>query len=298
MRLLSTIATVLVAAPALAQYPPGQQGSANMHVLSHVLEGSNFRTGDVDIEQELSRPYAYVSTRKDVAGFDIISLKDPKKAFILYQWRIENPELHLGGGGMDTEYFKLNGRYYYINALQFFQGGPDVNMGAVVLDVTGLPDTTTIKEVRRFQVPDAPGGFHNIFTYKHSDGRVIAVHHRHRGVRQRVRHGQVHRAATRTRARRVRAGACRAQQRVRRRTRLPRFLRGVRSGHPAGQVLRRRGSGGYYVFDVTRPEAPKLLTSITGVAGVDGAHTFTPTPTAATRSPRRSTSTPRSGSSI
>src|SRR5262245_4419167 len=167
-------ATLFAAGSALrAQHLPGRQGSSNMHIMSHVLEGSNYRTGDVDIEQELSRPYAYVSTRKDVAGVDIISLKDPKKAFILYSWRIENPELHLGGGGMDTEYFKLNGRYYNITAMQFFQGGPDVNLAAVVLDVTGLPDTTKIKEVRRFQVPDAPGGFHNVFPYKHSDGRAI-----------------------------------------------------------------------------------------------------------------------------
>src|SRR5687768_16548488 len=115
-----------------------------MHVLSHVPQGSNWRTGDVDIEQELSRPYAYVSTRKDYAGFDIISLKDPRKAFILCQWRIENVDLHLGGGGMDIEYFKVGGRYYVVTAIQFGQGGPNVNLGAIVFDVTGLPDTPKV----------------------------------------------------------------------------------------------------------------------------------------------------------
>src|SRR6185503_1844916 len=39
------------------------------------------------------------------------------------------------------------------------------------------------------------------------------------------------------------------------------------------------GTGGYYVFDVTRPEEPKLITSITGVAGISNGHTFTPDPT-------------------
>jgi hypothetical protein len=38
------------------------------------------------------------------------------------------------------------------------------------------------------------------------------------------------------------------------------------------------GAGGYYVYDVTNTSAPKLLVSITGVAGVTGGHTFTPTP--------------------
>jgi hypothetical protein len=38
------------------------------------------------------------------------------------------------------------------------------------------------------------------------------------------------------------------------------------------------GTGGYYLFDITNPAQPKLLTSITGVAGVSNGHTFTPTP--------------------
>jgi hypothetical protein len=38
------------------------------------------------------------------------------------------------------------------------------------------------------------------------------------------------------------------------------------------------GRGGYYVHDVTDPTTPKLLTSITGSAGIEFGHTFTPTP--------------------
>src|SRR4030095_13846551 len=38
------------------------------------------------------------------------------------------------------------------------------------------------------------------------------------------------------------------------------------------------GVGGFYVFDVSRAEGPKLLTSVTGAAGVRSGHTFTPTP--------------------
>ena len=38
------------------------------------------------------------------------------------------------------------------------------------------------------------------------------------------------------------------------------------------------GGGGYYVYDVTKPEEPKLITSIVGPAGIAWGHTFTPTP--------------------
>src|ERR1044071_10408536 len=39
------------------------------------------------------------------------------------------------------------------------------------------------------------------------------------------------------------------------------------------------GSGGYHLYDLTAPANPKLLTTITGVAGISNGHTFTPDPT-------------------
>jgi hypothetical protein len=39
------------------------------------------------------------------------------------------------------------------------------------------------------------------------------------------------------------------------------------------------GAGGYYVLDVTNLSEPKLLASVTGVAGMSRGHTFTPDPT-------------------
>ena len=39
------------------------------------------------------------------------------------------------------------------------------------------------------------------------------------------------------------------------------------------------GSGGYYLYDITRPESPKMITSVTGIAGMTWGHTFTPDPT-------------------
>jgi len=131
------------------------------------------RTADIELEQELARPFAYVPMLGTPPAVHFISLKDPQKAKVVKTWWMENPELHRGLGGLSPTYLKTHGRYYVVTAIQFQQGGPDVNLAAVVTDVTSLPDTTKVKEVRRFQVPDAPGGFHDVFPYKHSDGRVI-----------------------------------------------------------------------------------------------------------------------------
>ena len=156
---LTLVLGISLATPALAQFPPsaefepGMQGSRNVKIRSHIPLGRAFSTADIEIEQELARPYSYVS-RMLVHGTDIIDLRDPSKAKVLYSWRIENAELHQGNGGMDNKYFKLRGRYYDVQSFQFGQSGPDADVGAVVLDVTSLPDTSGIRGSR----PD-PGAF-------------------------------------------------------------------------------------------------------------------------------------------
>ena len=46
---------------------------------------------------------------------------------------------------MSGKYFKVNGRYYYSQGCQFPRTGPDHEVGAIVVDVTGLPDISTIE---------------------------------------------------------------------------------------------------------------------------------------------------------
>src|SRR6185503_317320 len=151
-------------------------GSANVRVLSHIPMGGLEKVADLDIEQELSRPYVYVSQLRELAGFQVVSLKDMSNIRTIYRWRIENIELHrgnLGWGGKIGRYFKLKGRYYYAQSFEFGAGSADQDLGAIVFDVTGLPDTSTVKERARIRAPDALGGFHNLVAYKHSDGRVL-----------------------------------------------------------------------------------------------------------------------------
>ena len=265
-------------ATAAAQYPPGQQGSSNVQVLSHRPLDRIFTVGDIELEQELSRPFAYVGRTEGAvprSGFNIVSVADPNNAKLLYYWQIEDPELHASGGGggcLDNKYFKLRDRYYDIQACQFRQGRPDHDLGAVVFDVTGLPDTSRIEEIGRIRAPDTGGGFHNIFAYKHSDGRVLlftTTSGPHSNVYDMGRFvsGDPDPLAsripvpdtpgTRLSYHDMYVGFDPA-------TRQDRFYGG--------------GAGGYYVFDVTRPDDPRLLTSITGVAGMSRGHTFTPSP--------------------
>ena len=46
---------------ALVQHPPGQASSANVKLVAHVPVAGWISVSDVEIEQELSRPYAYIA---------------------------------------------------------------------------------------------------------------------------------------------------------------------------------------------------------------------------------------------
>ncbi|HWZ58576.1 MAG TPA: hypothetical protein VNW46_06315, partial [Gemmatimonadaceae bacterium] len=279
---------VFVAGATQAQQPVLEKvgGSPNVHLLSHVPLGGYFRVADADLEQELSRPYAYVGQIRDRPGFTILDLKDPSNVKVLYKWKIENAALHQGVGGLRGKYFKLKGRYYVAVCFQFNQGSPDADLGAVIFDVTGLPDTSKIKVVARIRAPATPGGFHNLFAYKHSDGRVLLFTTTTSNVAniydmEKTLAGGKDQGFVGT----VPVPAGSQHKEV-----LPGFenepvaIAGYHDFYVAYDPATRQdkfygaGAGGYYIYDVTHADAPKLLTSITGMAGVGWGHTITPTP--------------------
>jgi hypothetical protein len=261
--------------PSGEQSGPSPLKSSNIKLVSHLPTGGYIRLSNIEIEQELARPYAYLSTRYDRAGMDIVDLRDPAKPKLIYSWRIEDPGLHRGVGGRDGKYFKLRGRYYYVQTFQFDQGGADVDLGAVVFDVTGLPDARSVKIAGRLRATDTPGGFHNGFAYKHSDGRVLYV------STTVGPHANVYDME------KFLAGAA-AQGLV---GRIPVPVSGGEARNsayhdfyiaydPATRQDRfyGAGAGGYYVYDITNPATPRLVVSVTGVSGVSNGHTFTPDP--------------------
>jgi hypothetical protein len=269
----------VAAPPAHAQWTASKPGSDNMDILGHIPLGPRLSVADMDIEQELDRPYAYVARMVygDVGpkGLDIVSIADPEHPEVIYEWRIENQDLHMRTGGMDVKHFKIGDRYYVVQSLQFGQGGPNTDMGAVVLDVTGLPDASTVREVARIREPDLPGGFHNIFVYKHSDGRVLLFTtvrgpFAHVYDMARVVNGDLDNALV---------GHVPVPE--------TEFSRGGRGYHDfyaayhpdTGQDrFYGGGTGGYYVYNISDLDNPELVVTMTGISGVRSGHTFTPSP--------------------
>ena len=272
-----------IAGPATAQETPPIK-SDNIELVSHIPLGGALTVSDIEMEQELDRPFVYVSRMFDDAGFDAIDIGDPEGARVIYRWRIENPELHRGTGAMDPKHFKLDGRYYLVQSVQFNAEGADHDLGAVVLDVTGLPDGRRVEEVGRIREPETPRGFHNIFIYKHSDGRVLLfatvsgpfanVYDLGILVREGPENARVARVPI----------VDNPEMAARQRRRPGRALRGYHDLYVAYDPATGQdkfyggGVGGYFIYDISNLDDPELLTSITGVPGVRSGHTFTPTP--------------------
>src|SRR5207253_9976591 len=144
--LLATCAALIplaLSAQATVPTPPAVKtgGSTNMDVLGHVPQGGFGFASDVEMEQELSRPYVYTPgfTGK---FFQIVDIKDPNNPKVIWRWTLDNADLTQGIGAMDGKYFKIKGRYYYVQSLQNGQGGANADLGAVVFDVTSLPDVS------------------------------------------------------------------------------------------------------------------------------------------------------------
>jgi hypothetical protein len=274
----SMLATTALAQDAGMQPPPFDQkkgGSDNVKVLKHTENNSGaWKAADVEIEQERHRPFLYVSgfVNYNSKFYDITNPSAPK---LLYTWTIENPELHRGIGAMDGKYFKIGGRYYYAQSLQFQQGTPDEDLGAVIFDVTGLPDPTKVKEVARIRYPASPGGFHNTFAYKAASGRALyfATINDQKALvydlDKVVKGGDpaswlIGVVPNPTPMKQIGAGGYHD------------FYVGY---DPATRQDKFYGAGlgGYSTWDVTTPETPKQLFTITSL-GLDLAHTFTPSP--------------------
>ncbi len=282
-RLSLVVLSLAVGAPLAAQavpWSPLKRGSDNVEVLGHLPLGPRLSVADMDVEQEMHRPYAYVARfaygGQGGKGTDIISIEDPENPQLLYEWRIENQDLHQGNGGMDVKHFKWNDRYYLVQSLQFGQGGPNNDLGAVILDVTGLPDPSTVHEVARIREPEMPGGFHNIFIYKHSNDRVYLfttarapgalIHDLGMIVEGDLENARVGMVPIPESA--VGSGDSRSYHD---------FYVGY---HPDSGEDRfyGGGTGGYYIYDVSDIENNELRITLTGISGISRGHTFTPSP--------------------
>ena len=273
--LLLFVGQTSVSAQASTPWTSLNRGSDNIEVLGHLPLGHDENLSDMDVEQELSRPYAYIaraSYEEGPIGMVIVDISDPENLREITEWLIENSDLHVGGA-RDVKYFKWRDRYFVVQSLQFRQGGPNADLGAVVLDVTDLPDPASVHEVARIREPDLPGGFHNIFIYKHSSERVYLFTTVTDGFAHVYDLGIL-----------VDDGP---ESALVSRVPVPEGAPG-RSGyhdlyvgyHPDSDQDRfyGGGTGGYYVYDVSDIQNPQLLVTLNGISGITRGHTFTPSP--------------------
>jgi len=287
--LLGALIGLVISIPATAQRaiqqpphppPPGERGSENISVIAHIPLGAAGSVADIEIEQDMSRPYAYVTRRATSIGFDVIDLSNPSEARVIKRWRIEDEELHQGSA-TDGRLFEHDGRMYYVQGTQMGQGGPDSDVGAIVFDVTDLPERMT--EVGRIRQTEPRGGFHNIFMYKHSSGKPLLF--ATNGPQAKIFDMARFLDGDETEMDPVLSDENRE---LVARVPIPQteglWSQGYHdfyiAYHPETGQDRFYGGGGsgFYVYNVTDLANPELLATILGVPGVSWGHTFTPTP--------------------
>ena len=253
------------------------RGSDNIQVVAHVPMGAEGSVSDIEISQDMDRPYVFLGREVfgDISGMergiDVIDIRDPGNPEVLVRWRIEDSELHVGAGGKDLKEFKWNDRYYVVLSTQFRQGGPDFDLGAIIFDVTGLPDASTFREVARIQGPQELGGFHNIFIYKHSNDRVLLF------TTTSTPFTHVYDLGYVVEGRGDEALVARVPNPFPEARSYHDFYTGYHADSEQDRFYG-GGTGGYFVYNVTDLENPELLVSLTGISGVRGGHTFTPSP--------------------
>lgn len=257
-------------------------GSANIRTQSHLALGDFMTIGGIEIEQETARPYVYVNRWREQMGFDVISVADPGNPKVIYSWRFGSPEKHSAWAlGESGKYFKTHGRYYYVKAVEFSPNTLDADVGAIIFDVTGLPDASKVKEVVRIRAPEIVEGFTNVFPYKHSDGRALlfaAVQDLPPGTRP---HANIY-DLDKMLAGDPNFGLIGTVPIPE--VPLKAFTRGyhdVFAAYDPGAGQDRfygAGTGGFHLFDVTHPELARHIGSISGISGVQMGHTIVPTP--------------------
>jgi hypothetical protein len=269
---LAALALPLLALAALRRELPAQSStqaktgnSPNIKLVGHLLLDGNFANGGVDIESEPSRPYVYVSGMNDDPGFWVVSVADPAKPTVLLHYKFPMAASDKGLAGENGRYFKLKGRYYYAKTVQFNVGSAHDSLGLIVYDVTGLPNPSSVKEVAH--IGSIGARVVHVFPYRHSDGRTLLVTTPTVGA-----YAQIYDAE-----KLLSSGAEAAllsKVPIPDEVNLKSFTRAYHDTYVQYDPATRQdklygaGTGGFHVFDITKPESPRYLLSMSGEAGL------------------------------
>ena len=266
-------------------------GSSNMHLIAHVPLGGYFRVADGDIEQELSRPYAYVAQTRDQIGFD--DHRSPRPA----QRQGPLPVAHRERRRCTRGWARCGRSTSSSMAATTSRSAPSSararrtpTWARSSSTSRACPTPRRSKRSRAFGSPSMPGGFHNLFPYKHSDGRVL-LFTTTTGAQANVYdmdkllHGDKDQGLHRHDPGPARAAMCvrevaaRDSARVRLRLGYHDFYVGYDPATRQDKFYG-AGGGGYYVYDVTNigSEEPEAAHLDRRPGRRLWGHTFTPTP--------------------
>lgn len=242
---------IVVLSPGFAQSGDAQPGSRNVAMLAH---HSLQDAGAVVVEQGENRPFVHVARRAGQAGFTSLSLADPQSVEVVSE------QLLLGddfiGAGNDLGYFKHENRHFLVLAVQGVDG-----TGAIVFDVSMVGQNGQAEEVGRIQGDADMSGLHQLFLYKHSDGKVllfgtgggdVLVYDMASVLNGNGEEALLTRLPTPDQVESASTG----------------FDRIFVAYHAESDQDRMygAGAGGYYVFDVSEVMSPQLLTSVSSAA--------------------------------
>jgi len=220
-------------------------------------------TGDLVVEQSLSRPYAYIVTHGHPSGIAAVDISSPSTPRVVSRYAFSGD--CAGPGITDLSYFEANDRVLLTAGVQCGESG--TADGIILLDVTDVARSNDFAERTRLAVP---GGVQHLFAYRHSNGGTLVF-------------------AAGGGALSVFDGSelLRGNARPLSEISVPEDVSNAPGGFYAMVAayqaetetdrLYASGAGGYYVYDVSDPRAPALLTTISSAA-VQTGHAIAPTP--------------------
>jgi len=276
----ATALVVLQPGLSFAQPQPGLQSRNVELVARHPLGGlrstdapaeNGFealgrRISDVVMEQEPDRPFVWVTRRHTPSGVTAVDISRESAPQTVYSWTLDNGNSSEGAGATDVTYLRSGNSVHLVVGVQSEGDSDETDLGAVVLDVSRVA-SGQVSEAARLS---SPGGYHHLFAYKHSaasrllfatGGGALDVYDFDAvlgGSTQPVYSFELPEEVPN-----VDYGFHRMEAAYHFQSESDRLYAG--------------GAGGFYVYDITDPLAPELLTSIASAA-VQIGNAVAPTP--------------------
>ncbi len=230
-----------------------------MHVAGQLtIEGG---TAAIAIDQNLARPFVYLSTRERPVGFVMIDISNVAEPRFAAEWHVDD-DTSLAAQDLTT--FSLGDRHYLAQAFQHATDKALSDLGAIIFDVSG---GLRINEVVRIK---AQGGYESLFAYRHSNGRSLLLASGGGSIYVYDLEVVVEEGGA------LAATVATPSQLETSETGFDNVFAGFEPDTQQDRLYA-AGAGGYYVYDLTDPSSISLLTSISSAA-VQRGRTMIPTP--------------------